>query len=206
MSRFLAFGLLTLLTACSTVPQKPDAAAAAVPRWRISDTTNTPAPPRHLRIDVSLASSTAQLLTNSGDVLAEMDVSPGVPGHETPLGDFRVKEKLPVKRSNLFGQYVTRETREVVVARTWEHTGPRPAGTVYQGIAMPFWLRLTDDGVGMHVGAFNRGQPSSHGCIRCPEPGQKFFWDNSRVGTPVHVHAGPHPAPSLLNPPAATGG
>jgi len=151
-----------------------------------------------VRIDVSLASATAQLLSENGELLAEMDVSPGMPGHATPAGRFRVTEKLPLKRSNLYGQYVTKDTREVVVARAWEHEGPRPEGTVYQGIAMPYWLRLTSDGVGMHVGGFNRGQPSSHGCIRCPEEGQTFFYERAKVGTPVQVHHGPHPAPSVL--------
>lgn len=156
-----------------------------------------------MRIDISLASCTAQLLGGAGTVLAEMDVSPGLPGYETPTGGYYVREKLPLKRSNLYGQYVNAETREVVVARAWEHKGPRPEGTVYQGIAMPYWLRVTDGGVGMHVGGFNRGKPSSHGCIRCPEEPQRVFWDKSRVGTPLYIHNGAHPAPSLLDSPPA---
>jgi hypothetical protein len=31
-------------------------------------------------------------------------------------------------------------------------------GAEYLGIARPFWLRLTDDGVGVHVGGFERGR------------------------------------------------
>lgn len=157
------------------------------------------APVGPVKVDVSLATNTAQLLTPSGGLLAEMDISPGMPGTRTPLGRFRVTEKLPLKRSNLYGQYVKPDTREVVVAKHWEHHGPKPPGTVYQGIAMPLWMRLTADGVGMHVGAFERGQPSSKGCIRCPEEGQRFFYQHCRVGTPVRVHSGDHP-------PAATPG
>jgi hypothetical protein len=159
------------------------------------------APRGPVKVDVSLATMTAQLLTTSGTLLAEMDISPGMPGHETPHGRFRVTEKLPLKRSNLYGQYVTPDTREVVVAKHWEHPGPRPPGTVYQGIAMPCWMRLTADGVGMHVGGFARGQPSSKGCIRCPEEGQRYFYQHCRVGTPVKVHGGAHPAPAVLGPP-----
>ncbi|MBC8126182.1 MAG: L,D-transpeptidase [Gloeobacteraceae cyanobacterium ES-bin-144] len=161
----------------------------------------TASSPAKTRIDISLSSFTAQLLDEGGIVLAEMDVSPGVPGHETPLGKFYVREKLPLKRSNLYGQYVRPGSGEVVVPKTWEHKGPKPEGTVYQGIAMPWWLRLTDDGVGIHVGGFSRGQPTSHGCIRCPDEGQQVFWRMSRVGTPVHVHDGAHSAPSLLDTP-----
>ena len=201
----IAIAVLTLLSACSTIPDSPVAAKDTVsPRWKIME--NAASEGGRLRIDISLASSTAQLLADDGAVLAEMDVSPGLPGHETPAGKFRVREKLPLKRSNIYGQYVRPDSREVVVARAWEHKGPRPEGTVYQGIAMPFWLRVTDDGVGIHVGGFNRGQPSSHGCVRCPEVPQQFVWERCRVGTPVHIHHGEHPAPSLLNPvPAMTG-
>ena len=196
MLRLLLLTLPVFFAACSTPAPAPVAADTVTPRCRICSLEDT----SPVRIDVSLASSTAQLLTENGGLLAEMDVSPGLPGHATPAGRFRVMEKLPLKRSNLYGQYVTKDTREVVVARAWEHTGPRPPGTVYQGIAMPYWLRLTSDGVGMHVGGFSRGQPSSHGCIRCPEQGQQFFYERSRVGTPVRVHHEAHPLPSALEP------
>ncbi|MBK8091850.1 MAG: L,D-transpeptidase [Verrucomicrobiaceae bacterium] len=187
------------LTACQT-PPPPVAPQPLLPRWKAAPELETCQGP--VRVDVSLATSTAQLLAEDGTVLAEMDVSPGVEGHRTPMGRFRVTEKLPLKRSNLYGQYVKKGTQEVVVARTWEHVGPRPEGTEYLGIAMPWWMRLTADGVGMHVGGFERGKPTSHGCIRCPEDGQRLFYEKSRIGTPVHVHDGEHEAPSLLELPA----
>ncbi len=200
------FAALALLSACSSAPKTPVAVEDTTsPRWKISEGPALEKTDK-VRIDISLASSTAQLLAGEDAVLAEMDVSPGLPGHLTPAGSYRVTEKLPLKRSNLYGQYVRPDTREVVVARAWEHKGPRPEGTVYQGIAMPYWLRVTDGGVGIHVGGFNRGQPSSHGCVRCPEEPQQFFWEKCRVGTPVHIHHGEHPAPSLLNPPSLVTG
>ena len=151
-----------------------------------------------MRVDISLSSMTAQLLQGKDTLLAEMDISTGEAGHRTPKGMFRITEKMPLKRSNRYGQYVKKDTREVVVARHWEHKGPKPAGTVYQGIAMPYWMRLTDYGVGMHVGDFTRGMTTSKGCIRCPEKGQSFFYQHCRVGTPVKIHDGPHPLPSAL--------
>lgn len=198
-----------VLPSCKSVPKSLQVVEDTTsPRWKICPVNCTPAHKGAVKIDISLATCTAQLLSKDGTLLAEMDVSPGLPGHETPPGRYFVREKLEMKRSNLYGQYVTADTKEVVVARAWEHKGPKPKGTVYQGIAMPFWLRLTDHGVGIHVGGFYRGQPSSHGCIRCPEEPQKVFWELSRVGTPVHVHNGPHPAPSTLvpEPPLVAGG
>lgn len=134
-----------------------------------------------------MATNTAKLLTKAGVLLAEMDISPGMPGSLTPRGTFHITEKMPLKRSNRYGQYVKPDTREIVVAKHWEHRGPKPPGTVYQGIAMPWWMRLTDYGVGMHVGFFIPGQPSSKGCIRAPEEGQRFFYENCRIGTPVRI-------------------
>jgi len=169
------------------------------PRWHIDEERCAAAKPGKVRMDISLASHTAQLLDENSAVLVEMDVSPGLPGHETPVGEFSVKEKLPLKRSNLYGQYVRTDTGEVVVMRAWEHDGPKPAGTKYLGIAMPFWLRLTDDGVGVHVGGFERGKCTSHGCVRCPEEPQKKCWELCKVGTRVTVHHEVHAASSVLD-------
>ena len=192
--RSLILFVAALLTACHT--PKPAAPQPLMPRWKVAPEFEAAEGP--VRVEVSLASSTAQLLAKDGTVLAEMDVSPGVEGHPTPTGKFRVREKMPLKRSNLYGQYVKKGTEEVVVARAWEHEGAKPEGTEYLGIAMPWWMRLTDYGVGMHVGGFERGKPTSHGCIRCPEEGQRVFYEKCRVGTMVHVHEGEHVAPSLL--------
>lgn len=197
--KLLFFLLLPLcLASCQFMRKKPAAQTFAYPRWHIDEERCTSARPGKVHLDISLASQTAQLLDENSCVLVEMDVSPGLPGHETPTGNFVVKEKLPLKRSDLYGQYVKSDSGEVVVARTWEHTGPKPAGTKYLGIAMPFWLRLTDDGVGVHVGGFERGHCTSHGCIRCPEAPQKQCWELCTVGVRVHVHQAPHTAPSRL--------
>src|SRR5438270_720670 len=54
------------------------------------------------------------------------------------------------------------------------------------GAAMKWFMRLTGDGVGMHVGILP-GYPASHGCIRMPGEGAKLFYDHVKVGTPVTV-------------------
>ena len=45
-------------------------------------------------------------------------------------------------------------------------------------------MRLTDDGVGMHVG-FLPGYAASHGCIRMPSAAAEMFFNHVKVG-----HAG----------------
>ena len=117
-------------------------------------------------VDVSLASRTAQLLAKDGTVLAEMDVSPGVEGHPTPTGDFRVTEKLPLKRPNLYGQYVKTGTEEVGVARAWEHEGPPPEGKADRGIATEWVMGAPGEGGGREEGCCERGEPPGDGSYR----------------------------------------
>lgn len=175
------------LCACVSTP-KP-ATPDTHPCWTVNRTAYESTPPRDVSIEVFLSDNTARLLDKTGAVLVEMDCSPGIPEHPTPAGKFRITEKLPIKHSNLYGQYVDATTGEVAVPRTWEHTGPQPHGTVYRGIAMPYWLRLTNDGVGMHVGGFPRGVRTSHGCIRCPDEPQRLIYGKVLVGTAVTIHA-----------------
>jgi lipoprotein-anchoring transpeptidase ErfK/SrfK len=47
-------------------------------------------------------------------------------------------------------------------------------------------MRLTDGGVGMHVGILP-GYAASHGCVRMPEEGARQFYAKVHVGTPVMI-------------------
>ncbi len=67
-------------------------------------------------------------------------ISSGKPGRETPTGTFHVREKDVDHVSNLW---------------------PQPNG----GARMPYMLRITRDGVAMHLGP-TPDYPASHGCIR----------------------------------------
>ncbi len=180
---------------CSFQHEKIEPQEHKIPRVAVVSQVNST---EQIKVDISLTSMTAQLLQGKNTLIAEMDVSTGEIGHKTPIGVYRVSEKMMLKRSNLYGSYVKKDTREVVIARHWEHKGAKREGTVYQGIAMPYWMRLTDCGVGMHVGEFPRGVATSKGCIRCPEKGQAYFYQHCRVGTSVNIHEGAHPCPTIL--------
>jgi lipoprotein-anchoring transpeptidase ErfK/SrfK len=66
------------------------------------------------------------------------------------------------------------------------HIDSAPSGTHFEGAAMTWFMRLTGDGVGMHVGILP-GYPASHGCIRMPGQGAEMFYAKVKVGTPVTV-------------------
>jgi lipoprotein-anchoring transpeptidase ErfK/SrfK len=52
-----------------------------------------------------------------------------------------------------------------VVSDADARTDAVPSGGWFIGAPMPYWVRLTRAGVGMHVG-YIPGRPASHGCIR----------------------------------------
>jgi lipoprotein-anchoring transpeptidase ErfK/SrfK len=90
-------------------------------------------------------------------LIAWSNVSSGKPGHETPTGDFTVSEKDPDHHSNL-----------------------------YENAPMPYFMRLTDGGVGMHAG-FLPGYPASHGCVRLPSEMARELYQHVESGTPVEI-------------------
>ena len=139
------------------------------------------------RIKISLWDQKAWLLNERDEPVLETDIATGVPGKETPQGVFPILEKIESKRSNRYGRYVNKETREVVVAKAWEHVGKPPEGTEYEGISMPYWMRLTWYGVGMHVGEFPKRTRSSFGCIRVFEDAQPLIYRKAKIGTEVEV-------------------
>lgn len=51
---------------------------------------------------------------------------------------------------------------------------------------MPYFMRLTMHGVGLHQGAM-RGVPSSHGCIRLSRNDARYLFKKCAVGTPVFI-------------------
>jgi lipoprotein-anchoring transpeptidase ErfK/SrfK len=90
-------------------------------------------------------------------IIAWSNISSGKPGHETPTGDFTVSEKDPDHHSNL-----------------------------YENAPMPYFMRLTDGGVGMHAG-FLPGYPASHGCVRLPSGMARELYQHVESGTPVEI-------------------
>ncbi len=137
----------------------------------------------HVLID--LAAQRAVLLNRAGQAVIVTDVSTGKTGHETPTGNFKVLEKLEEKRSNRYGKYIHNETG-AELGLSWNFEKP-PVGATYTGLDMPYWMRLTYAGVGMHVGYVEPGQALSFGCIRVPREVQPLIYAKCQVGTRVKI-------------------
>ena len=142
------------------------------------------ATPDTTHIVVSIPKQRAYFMIGE-EIVADGPVSSGKRGHETPRGHFTVMEKDPNHHSSLYGDFVDGSGR-VVRAGVSAHIDSAPSGTHFAGAAMKWFLRLTGEGVGMHIGILP-GYPASHGCIRESVDGAKLFYDHAKVGTPIDV-------------------
>lgn len=121
----------------------------------------------------------------AGRLVGVSMISSGREGYATPPGKFKIMQKNKDHVSNLYGDYVD-AAGNVVVANVGVKTDPMPPGAVFRGAPMPYFMRITSGGVGMHAG-FLPGFPASHGCIRMPEHMAEIFFANVSHGTPVRV-------------------
>ncbi|MCE0522398.1 MAG: L,D-transpeptidase family protein [Methylacidiphilales bacterium] len=118
------------------------------------------------------------------DVAGESPVTTGKPGHETPPGHYTVLLKDIDHKSNLYGVFL--DANGYIVSADAKAGDPAPPGSVYDAADMPYYMRIREDGVGMHAG-YLPGYPASHGCIRLPHAFAELLFSNVSVGTPVDV-------------------
>lgn len=140
-------------------------------------------------IRISLADQIAEFKRGGRDI-GWCYVATGKEGHNTRAGRYNITEKIEDKHSNIYG-WMEDEAGNVTNgdAKAGEKV---PKGMVYIPAPMPFWMRLTSYGVGMHGGLIPEpGEPASHGCIRMPKEFVPTLFDVVDVGTPVNITDGP---------------
>jgi len=142
------------------------------------------ATPDSVHVVISLPKQRAYLMVGEQTVI-DSPISSGKRGHTSPTGHLPVLEKDPNHHSSLYGDFVDSSGR-IVRAGVSARIDSAPSGTHFVGATMKWFMRLTGDGVGMHIGILP-GYPASHGCIRMPSDGAKLFYDLVKVGTPVDV-------------------
>lgn len=126
----------------------------------------TPEPPSPKYVKIILATQKGELIQGES-VLRSFPVCTGKPSKPTPTGEFRVIGKERYHESNL-----------------------------YPNSPMPYFMRLTNDGIGLHQGPM-RSKPSSHGCIRLHRSTAQYLFKECPVGTRVViVRRDPPPPPA----------
>lgn len=153
-------------------------------RYQLWNYTWKPDPNQPItRIEVRIGEQ--KVVVYQGDSVA--GVSPtttGKPGHDTPTGHYSILAKDIDHKSNLYGVFV--DANGYVVDGNAEAGQKAPAGAAYDAADMPYYLRIREDGVGLHAG-FLPGYPASHGCIRLPHAFAELLFSNVSEGTPVDV-------------------
>jgi lipoprotein-anchoring transpeptidase ErfK/SrfK len=132
------------------------------------------------RVLISLSKQRAYLMVGD-DVYVDTPVSTGRRSNPTPTGTFRITEKDIDHRSSIYGDFVDRNGR-VVRSGVSTRIDSAPSGTRYRGASMAYFCRLTNSGVGFHVGILP-GYPASHGCIRLPADIAPIIYNNVKLGT-----------------------
>lgn len=136
-----------------------------------------------IRIDLSAQRA---YMMNGHDLAMDYPISSGTSTHPTPPGNYKVLEKLPSeKRSNTYGKIYDLEG-EVVNSNADARTDEIPEGGKFVGAAMPYWMRISWDGIGMHRGRVPR-YPASHGCVRTYSKVVSTVYSKVKIGTPVSI-------------------
>lgn len=121
-----------------------------------------------------------------GRVALDWPVSTGVSSHPTPAGAFKVISKELDHHSSRYGTFRNASGR-VVDGNADILKDAVPEGCTFKPSPMPYWQRLTGDGVGIHIGKVRPGRRLSHGCIRSPRSSAVKLYAATRVGTPVYI-------------------
>lgn len=126
-------------------------------------------------------------LMNGEQVAIDYPISSGIPSRPTPPGTYYILEKVVDKHSNKYGK-IYDASGAVVNSDADSTTDPIPEGGRFQGAAMRYWMRLTNDGVGHHIGPLPRSRrPASHACIRGPSATMPIVYSKVKSGTRVVV-------------------
>jgi hypothetical protein len=136
-------------------------------------------------VEISLKEQRGLVLVR-GAIAMDFPVSTGKASHPTPPGSYTIRAKEKDYHSNLYGR-IFDATGTVVVADADSRKDKAPEGGKFEGAAMPYWMRLTDGGVGMHVGYVPGGRAASHGCIRLKKENAEQIFALVKIGTPVVV-------------------
>ncbi len=137
-------------------------------------------------ITIHKSTQTAEI-TIGGEPAGWTMVATGKAGYETPSRLYKVIEKLEEKHSSHYGWMVD-ANGEVIDYDADSRKDRPPPGGKFEHAPMPYWMRLTKYGIGLHAGIIpNPGSPASKGCIRLPKTLAPILFERVQLGTPVRI-------------------
>lgn len=142
------------------------------------------ATPENVAIEISIKEQRGYLLVR-GALAMDFPVATGKKSHPTPPGSYTIRAKEKDYHSNLYGK-IFDSAGLVLVEDADSRVDKVPEGASFVGATMPYWMRLTDTGVGLHVG-YVPGHAASHGCVRLKDDTAKQLFELVKIGTPVTI-------------------
>jgi len=184
--RFAVGGFLaTLLFGCASAPPELPAGSVSTQsgvlyEWNPDGLSGEPS------ITIDLRTQRAEVYIG-GQYAGWSAVATGKEGFSTAAGEYTILEKIVDKYSTLYGHIVDADGTTVKADADARRDKP-PEGGSFIFAPMPYWMRLTWRGIGMHAGSIpSPGSPASHGCIRLPREFAPQLFELVRVGTPVRI-------------------
>ena len=120
-----------------------------------------------------------------GKEIGYTKISTGREGYSTPVGNYTILSKQRDYFSNLYGSFIDNTSGRIVDPNAEIGQKP-PAGTHYEAAPMPYFQRLSWEGMGLHEG-YLPGYPASHGCIRVHRDMAHHLFEVTKIGTPVVI-------------------
>jgi len=176
-----------LLASCQNFKKKPPAPPPEPVKaeWKYpGEWTGGDKAITHIRINVDTQRAT---LYHGDEVVGWTYVASGITSFPTPIGEFKILEKIKDKVSNLYGKGYDAGGK-LVNSDFKQGRDVIPPGGKFVAAPMKYFMRLTGDGVGMHIGLISKpGRRASHGCIRLPSKMAPILYAHTSIGTPVTI-------------------
>ncbi|MFM7181899.1 MAG: L,D-transpeptidase family protein [Verrucomicrobiales bacterium] len=206
---------LLVLPSCNTIPsaEKKQSAAWQLQhdtfrqgeKWKkdsfVNEEVVAKLTPENTTMRVQLWEQRGLLLHADNDIAIDFPISSGRRAFPTKPGSYKVIDKKLKHSSNLYGKYVELETGKVLNSDVDTTVDKMPENARYVGSSMPYFLRLTNTGLGLHVGIVP-GYPASHGCVRVPGKIMPKVFSLVPKGTPVEI-VKDNPSPATEEKPAS---
>lgn len=185
VSRGLLLAAALCLAACKSTPPPPPPAPPPVKKpTGLYEWTGDGKDISSIRINVDEQKA---YLFHGEEQVGWTYVATGITSFPTPTGQFKVLEKIQDKVSNLYGKGYDAEGK-LVNSDFKIGRDLLPPGGKFEPAKMTYFMRLTGDGVGMHIGPIPRpGRRASHGCIRLPSKFAGTLFKHTAIGTPVTI-------------------
>jgi lipoprotein-anchoring transpeptidase ErfK/SrfK len=152
--------------------------------WK-SESLLAEATPSNTRVEIDVAKQRGFLIVDD-EIAMDYRISTGRRGvYDTPPGEYRIIEKTKDKHSNLYGKILDAEGN-VLKLDADTRVDEIPEGGSFLGSPMQYWMRLTNDGIGMHQGDVKL-RYASHGCIRSHHAAVPIVFSKTQIGTPVTI-------------------